>query len=215
MTMIMVVIVGLGSLLVISALENSTLVDTFTSIMHGDGLPQATPESTIAGSANGNTLAYQQGTGNFSWLGFKQTQQYGQHLTGVVNTGIDLATPFHTPITSLTDGTVVSTTYSPEIGGQALIEFNYFGKTMYAAYVHLDDILVSVGQHIPQGAVIGLSGGQLSGGLHNAKYPYSTGPHTLFGIFKAPSASYENSIDPTPFFTRMIQTLLASRGMTV
>ncbi len=209
MTAIFAIILGVGAILIISAIEGTSLVDTLNNVVSGDVTKNAGSNLSVGGTdtlgrppveAPTNALI----TARPAWLNTPVSQGYAQAATGVKNTGIDFATPFHTPITALAGGQVVSTTYSPQIGGQVLVKFVYNNQTLYAAYVHLDQILVTVGQNINPGDNIGLSGGQLSGGAHNAQYPYSTGPHTLFGLFTQPSASFANSIDPTSFIDSLI-----------
>ena len=205
MTIIFSVLFGSAALLIISAIENVSIRDAFSNILAGNITKNAGSNARQEPSSSVPVLGPRPTTANLgsaSWLKTGVTQAYGLAGTGVKNTGVDYGTPFHTPISALASGTVVSATYSPEIGGQVLVGFQYEGRQLYAAYVHLDQILVSIGQTIDSGTIVGLSGGQLSGGMHPAKYPYTTGPHTLFGLFIAPSASYENSIDPTAFLSK-------------
>lgn len=137
------------------------------------------------------------------WYGFSITQGYGKNG----EKGVDLGTPFHTPITSLYGGTVrwagrTEWSDGTSSGGEVTIVCNVPGygiETSY--YLHLDEVYVKSGDTVTQGQIIGLSGGQLSGGnwpVKNGKNVIlSTGPHTEFG-FNAPWVSGPGSqIDPT------------------
>jgi murein DD-endopeptidase MepM/ murein hydrolase activator NlpD len=230
MTFLVTAFLGIGMLLIATALEGSLwqtqvnnpitpLTEEFRHLVFGDALPANTQKAGSQwpdiGSPNWGappglspgTKALSSTSSNLTWLNAPVTQAYGGAATGVVNNGLDLGTAFHTPIGSIVSGTVQSATYSPEIGGQVMVAFQQAGQTLYAAYVHLDEIAVSVGQQVNVGTLIGLSGGQLSGGSHNAKYPYSTGPHTLFGIFTKPWAGLDVSINPTSFFNSVKSAL--------
>lgn len=137
------------------------------------------------------------------WYGFNITQGYGVHG----EKGVDLGTPFHTPITALYAGTVrwagrTEWSNGTSSGGEVTIVCNVPGygiKTSY--YLHLDVVYVKPGDTVNQGDVIGLSGGQLSGGnwpvVNKGNIILSTGAHTEFG-FNAPWVSGPGSqIDPT------------------
>lgn len=199
MTFILLVLVGSGFILVSSALDNSSIADTVHKIINGDQLdfsgqtinPSNPPQAPIATAST------------MSWVNYAVTQPYGKNG----ETGIDIGTPQDTPLGALEGGTVVSTSYGPE-GGDVWVKVKQGVSYLYHEYVHLDNILVAAGQSIVQGQILGLSGGQLSGGLHNAQPPYSTGPHTEFGIyrgFKQPSTS----IDPTAFINSIRQQTFA------
>lgn len=142
-----------------------------------------------------------QGTGGSSstvGTGFTQypvTQAHG--VNG--ETGIDLGTPFHTPIGALAGGKVVSASYGPW-GGSVFVAVQNGAGWLYYNYLHLDQIMVQTGQQLAQGQLIGLSGGQLSGGFHPAQYPYSTGAHTEFGVYTTPYISPTSALDPTSFY---------------
>lgn len=97
----------------------------------------------------------------------------------------DIGTPFHTPIGSLVSGTVTQADYAVWSGlpggGEVFIQPDAGGNKWYV--YHLDLIQVRVGQHVNIGDIIGLSGGQNSGGLHNVSPVYSSGAHTHTGWF--------------------------------
>lgn len=94
--------------------------------------------------------------------------------------GVDVGTPFHTPITALAAGTVVSETHGGF--GQRIDIATGGGVKEY--YQHLDTIAqgIKVGSHVSVGELLGLSGGQLSGGSSPNDPRNSSGPHVEFGI---------------------------------
>jgi|SRR5882724_1074328 len=99
---------------------------------------------------------------------------------------VDLGTPFHTPLTALWAGTVKQADYatwggSPG-GGEVFIQPDAGGDQYYL--YHLDEIDVRPGQHLAQGQLIGLSGGQNVGGEHPVSPNWSSGPHTHLGFFE-------------------------------
>lgn len=139
-----------------------------------------------------------------SWFRYNITQSFGQNG----EKGVDLGTPFHTPITALFAGTVRQSGRTQwscgSSGGQVTIVTNIPGYGVLTSYyLHLDTANVAVGDAVAVGQVIGLSGGQTNGGnwpVENCPQRgiiYSTGPHTEFG-FNAPWVSGPGSnIDPT------------------
>jgi hypothetical protein len=96
--------------------------------------------------------------------------------------GIDIALPMHTPITSLTEGTIISTGW---YGGGGVVCVRSSGipglgvASVY--YQHLDEIDVHESEVVNIGDRIGLSGGQLHGGFHPVTC-CSTGPHMEVGL---------------------------------
>lgn len=92
----------------------------------------------------------------------------------------DVQTPFHTPITALLSGTVKTADF-PAWGGEVFIQPDIGGPQYY--YYHLDTENVKVGQHVDKGQLVGLSGGQNSGGQHPVSTAWSSGPHTHVGYF--------------------------------
>ena len=92
----------------------------------------------------------------------------------------DFATPLDTPLFFLQSGTVVKADYAPW-GGEVFLKPDGGGPQEY--FYHLDMLQTAVGQHVSAGQIIGLSGGQTSGGHHPTLPQYSTGPHTHFGLF--------------------------------
>ena len=109
-----------------------------------------------------------------AWYDYPVTQAHG--VSG--EQGIDIGTPFHTPITAIDPGTVDKTMFGP-FGG--LIEVLTGRGNEY--YLHEDAIDVAKGQQVAAGQELGLSGGQLAGGAHPAQPAFSSGPHTEFDVF--------------------------------
>jgi len=87
----------------------------------------------------------------------------GRHL------GLDIAAPTGTPVLAAKSREVVLTSWRAFYGLTVLI---YHGDGLATRYAHLSKILVSEGQWVEQGIVIGLVGST----------GYSTGPHLHFEI---------------------------------
>ena len=83
--------------------------------------------------------------------------------------GVDLAGPTGTPIYAARSGTVTTATYGSS--GGYYVNINH-GDGFSSIYLHMTHYIVSVGQYVTQGQVIGYMG---STGA-------STGPHLHFGI---------------------------------
>lgn len=122
-----------------------------------------------------------------SWYDALVTQAHGQNG----EQGIDLGTAFHTPITALDPGTIDAASFGPWgglIGEKTALGQEYF--------LHEDTINVMPGQQVAAGQVLGLSGGQNTGGAHPASPAYSSGPHVEYGIFSGPLFA-SPALDPT------------------
>lgn len=100
-----------------------------------------------------------------------------------VEPGIDVGTPFHTPITALAPGKVISETFG---GFGARVDVQT-GPTTVEYYQHLDTIAggLNVGSLVQAGQQLGLSGGQLSGGSRPNSSANSSGPHVEFGVINS------------------------------
>lgn len=105
---------------------------------------------------------------------------YNPNVWDTPHFAVDIATPFHTPITAIKSGTVEQADYAPW-GGEVFIRPDD-GSTEYY-YYHFDVNEVSKGQHVSAGQEVGLSGGQTSGGVHPVTDGESTGAHTHVGQF--------------------------------
>lgn len=109
--------------------------------------------------------------------------------------GVDIGTPFHTPITALLAGIVERI----RIAADGVIVYVRSklrsGATVMQRYVHLDLAGVQRGQTVRAGTVLGLSGGQLSGGLHPASPQYSTAAHTHYDLQRQDTGAFVNPMN--------------------
>lgn len=141
---------------------------------------------------------------SFPWLTlYPITQFFGTNG----ETGVDIGTPFHTPITSMFEGQVLGAGY---YGGGGVVSVSTSLNGAPAAWYvqHLDEIdsAIHVGETVHVGQVLGLSGGQLSGGSHPSTRQFSSGPHTETG-FNPPYGGMWNpnnwgpNVNPIPALT--------------
>lgn len=116
------------------------------------------------------------------WYNYGITESY----TNNVEWGNDIGVPLHTPITNLYGGYVTDARCGLGWGCQVGIQTNVPGYGNLIEYFqHLDTTAVQVGQYVTPGQLVGLSGGQTSGGYNPNNPKYSSGPHVEFG-FGAP-----------------------------
>lgn len=108
-----------------------------------------------------------------------------EHVTW--HSGIDLGAPWNTAVTAALSGQVVFAQCKPW-GGQVdiLVNWQDSSDTQPHSYVvtvlHLHRILVSVGQSVTRGQVIGYSGGDGRGPCPTQMPKYSDGPHVHFEL---------------------------------
>ena len=139
----------------------------------------------------------------FDWLTqFPITQLFGANG----ETGIDIGTNYHTPITSLTAGQVLGVGYY-DGGGVVSVACDVNGQKAAIYYQHFDTIDAAIipGAAVKAGQALGLSGGQLRGGSHPSSPRYSNGPHMEVG-FNAPYGGIWNPHHYRPNFNPL-QTL--------
>lgn len=105
---------------------------------------------------------------------------YHANIPDTPHWAVDIATPMDTPITAMKSGKVVQADYAPW-GGEVFVQPDD-GSTEYY-YYHFDVNEVKAGQHVNAGDLVGLSGGQNSGGNYPVSTEWSTGPHTHVGYF--------------------------------
>jgi len=100
--------------------------------------------------------------------------------------GVDLATPYHTPVPAMYGGKVLwagnSDWGGSSSGGIVAISTMVNGVKDVFYAMHLDTVTVKAGDTVNIGDTIGLSGGQTSGGTMPTSPQYSTGPHTELGF---------------------------------
>lgn len=105
------------------------------------------------------------------------------HFHEGIDIGVPVGTPLHSPVT----GTVVTAGLQDFGGGTNVVTVRAPDGSTYSLY-HLSSVLVSVGQSIAAGDLLGASGG--APGDYGAGY--STGPHVHFQI----GDSSGNWVDP-------------------
>lgn len=98
-------------------------------------------------------------------FGYRICPYHGREL----HSGLDLAAPAGTSIRAALSGTVVKSYYSNSYGNYTVIDH---GNGMTTAYAHQSKRLVSVGDTVNAGEVIGLVGSTGN----------STGPHLHFEV---------------------------------
>jgi len=91
---------------------------------------------------------------------------------GRMHEGIDIAVPEGTPIRAAADGTVILMQSEAESGGYGNYTCIDHGGGLSTCYAHQSSFATSVGAHVSQGDVIGLSGNTGD----------STGPHLHFEV---------------------------------
>jgi len=119
---------------------------------------------------------------------YQVTSPFGERTdpvsgTSEYHTGVDFGVPLGTEIKAAADGVVVQAGTNGGYGNSVTIDH---GGGMETLYGHLSKVLVSVGQKVKQGDIIGLSG---STGK-------STGPHLHFEIRKN-----GQPVDPMPYLS--------------
>lgn len=126
---------------------------------------------------------------NWAWPTESQTikDDWPRYSSGKYHSGTDFAVAENTPVYSTCDGKVVTvksmtTSYGKYIKVEAVVE----GKTVYMRYCHLNRYIVSEGDLVKSGQLIGYSGSTGN----------STGPHLHYEVRNADD-SYGNVNNPT------------------
>jgi len=103
-----------------------------------------------------------------SWFGIR-----ADPFTGVrrFHAGIDIVVNLGTPVKAAADGVVADVGYNGNYGNYIILSHGDGYQTLYG---HLTAYSVRAGQHVSQGAVMGISGST----------GYSTGPHLHFGLYR-------------------------------
>jgi len=106
--------------------------------------------------------------------------------------GIDIFSPFHTPVLAAADGTVTRVNEN-NLGGK-VVWMRPEGKNYTLYYAHLDQQIAVEGQQVKSGDTLGLMGN-----TGNAK---TASPHLHFGIYTP-----NGTVDPLPFVNPVILPL--------
>ncbi|MCI8526365.1 MAG: peptidoglycan DD-metalloendopeptidase family protein [Oscillospiraceae bacterium] len=125
------------------------------------------PSSTGGGSSGGFRYPLASGATITDPYGYRYHPIYGYYR---MHTGVDLACGRGTPIYATKSGTVTSASYSEANGYNVSINHNDGFASMYA---HMTNYIVSVGQTVSQGEVIGYVGDT----------GWATGPHLHFELY--------------------------------
>lgn len=131
-------------------------------------------EGRLAGYASGGWVKPFRGN-------YRSNSPYGQR-GGRLHAGMDFPTPTGTPMTAVSDGTIVGRAYNSAAGNKISLQTDMAG--IVAGYHHLSRYAAQLGQTVKKGDVIGYSGNT----------GRSTGPHLHFSIKR--DGSY---VDPAPY----------------
>ena len=157
--------------------------------------------------------------GNFQWLSYGITHGYipTSNCNDCPHYAVDIGTPFHTSVTALFSGLVLSQKTGLRWGTELFIKPDDMSVPEFY-YYHLDILNTQPGQHVNAGDVIGLSGGQNAGGSNPTTPEYSSGPHTHVGLFTeyVMTANGQRPYGPdiTPYIQALASGQLAPGGTT-
>lgn len=129
-----------------------------------------------------------------AWYTYTPVHDFGQTFSWATYPvqGEDIPMPMDTPITALFSGKVANQYYNAG-GGEVVIQADdptQLKGIPYYYYVHLDNIVTTLGQQIQAGQLVGYSGGQNVGGSHPSAPNYSSGPHLEIGLSKTQNIPY-------------------------
>jgi murein DD-endopeptidase MepM/ murein hydrolase activator NlpD len=165
---------------VLVALAVAVLVPTVLSApASGSGFPR--PPSGPIGHSGLEPIAC---SGITLTQGYGPTSQVGEPIISGIrfHTGWDLACPAGTPIVSVTAGKAhVTLGYGGGFGNNVQVQM----RDLWVRYAHLEAVLVSDGDQVAPGTVLGLEGST----------GFSTGPHLHFEVDRG-CAAVTCSIDP-------------------
>lgn len=120
------------------------------------------------------------------------TSDYG-HRWGTLHSGIDIGKNGRkgdVPIVASAAGTVIRANYSGSYGNVVMISHYIDGKVMTTVYAHQERLIVSSGDRVEKGQILGYMGNTGN----------STGPHLHFEIHVGPwNGSRSNSVDPRKY----------------
>ena len=89
-----------------------------------------------------------------------------------IHEGVDLAVPIGSKVVAPCDARVVSARFNPSYGNRVRLAVDTAEGTWYIWLAHLHSMVVTEGEQVKQGQLIGLSGNTGN----------STGPHLHFGV---------------------------------
>ena len=115
-----------------------------------------------------------------AWYDYPITQGFSwtdHHRTW--HSGIDIGAPFDTPVTAALSGVVTFAQCKPW-GGQVDILTTWNGLPHVVTVLHLHRMVVSRGQSVAAGQLLGYSGGDGRGPCATQMPKYSNGPHVHF-----------------------------------
>ena len=166
--------------------EIAGLKDDYKEAKHKEWLATSVPASAKPG---GDTTPSNQAPSSSGWVrpvkSYRLTSPFGMRIhpiTGkeTMHQGVDMAAPQGTPIYAAKDGKVTRTAF--QAGGAGYYVSISHGGGFSSVYMHMTHYIVSPGQYVKAGQVIGYVGS--TGG--------STGPHLHFGI--AYNGTYVNPL---------------------
>ena len=143
----------------------------------------STPSSAPTVTTNGSFMRPATG---------RVTSDYGKRW-GTLHSGIDIGKNGRTgdiPIVASVAGTVIRADYSGSYGNVVMISHYIDGKVMTTVYAHQERLIVSSGERVEKGQIIGYMGNTGN----------STGPHLHFEIHNGQwNGSRSNSVDPRKY----------------
>jgi murein DD-endopeptidase MepM/ murein hydrolase activator NlpD len=131
--------------------------------------PEPDPEPAESEAAEAETASAEQADWVHPMPGAATTSCYGMRW-GAMHAGIDLASPYGTPIRAAGAGTVTDAGWV--FGGYGISVVIDHHNGVYTHYAHMSDVAVSPGQSVSPGRTIGYEGSTGD----------STGPHLHFEV---------------------------------
>jgi murein DD-endopeptidase MepM/ murein hydrolase activator NlpD len=180
----------------------STQLAQEAAIQAAEAAAAATPPPTLQGSfVPSKRVTFHAPVSGIVTQGFGPTDfsleppvTYNGVFYAHFHTGLDIANALGTPVGAAAAGRVILATSSVDAQGHLTGYGNYVvidhGNGFVTLYGHLDKLLVTAGQVVKQGQVIGLMGST----------GWSTGPHLHFEIRKN-----DVFVDPAPYLKAQLQ----------
>lgn len=119
------------------------------------------------------------------------TSGYGNRIDPLngkyfMHPAIDIVPVWHSPVSSVADGTVAAVVTDAVYGNNVTIHHTIGGKEFWSFSAHLSRVDVSVGQFVTQGQTIGLEGGDQTSDPNPGR---TTGHHLHFEIWETGTRS--------------------------